>query len=110
VSGTPQAKRELIEIARSPIAAGAKEQALLGLAWHRDRADMDTLLPFMLEDSLAARNLPYHFRNSNGAAALPYLRKTLTEAKSEATRREAEKKLSLLEHKSRNEVGPDQGS
>ena len=99
VSRTPRAKRELLAIARSPIAAGAKEQALIGLAWHRDRADMDTLLPFMLEDSPAARSLPYRFRNSYGAAALPYLRKTLTEAKSEATRREAEKQLRLLEHK-----------
>jgi len=60
---------------------------------------MDSLLPFMLEDSPAARSLPYHFRNSYGDAALPYLRKALTEAKTEATRREAEKELKLLEHK-----------
>jgi len=99
MSRSPQAKRELLEIARNPFAAGAKEQALICLAWHRDPADMDTLLPFMLEDSPAAQNLPYHFRNSYGEAALPYLRKALTEAKSEATRREAEKELRLLEHK-----------
>ena len=95
----PQAKRELLEIARSPFATSAKEQALICLAWHRDSKDMDTLLPFMLEESPAARSLPYHFRNSYGGAALPYLRKALTEAKSEATRREAEKELRLLERK-----------
>jgi hypothetical protein len=99
VSRTPQAKRKLLEIARSPFAAGAKEQALICLAWHRDPADMDTLLPFMLADSPAALALPHHFRNSYGEAALPYLRKALTEAKSEAVRREAEKELKLLEHK-----------
>jgi hypothetical protein len=99
VSRTAQAKRELLEIAHSPFAAGAKEQALICLAWHRDRADMGTLLPFMLEDSAAAQSLPYHFRNSYGEAALPYLRKAVTEAKSEATRRKAGKELTLLEHK-----------
>ena len=99
MSHTPQAKRELLEIVRSPFAAGAKEQALICLAWHRDPADRDRLLPFMLEDSPAAWSLPYHFRNSYGEAALPYLRKALTEAKSEATRREAERELRLLEHK-----------
>ena len=99
VSRTPQAKRELLEIARSPFATGAKEQALICLAWHRDPKDMDTLLPFMLEESPAARSLPYAFRYSYGEAALSYLRKALTEAKSEATRREAEKELRLLERK-----------
>jgi hypothetical protein len=99
MSRTPQAKRELLEIARSRFPAGAKEQALICLAWHRDPSDMDTLLPFMLEDSPAARSLPYHFRNSYGDPALPYLRKALTEAKTETTRREAEKELKLLEHK-----------
>ena len=95
-SRTPQAKRELLEIAHSPVAAGAKEQALICLAWHRDPADMDALLPFMLEDSNAARSLPYAFRISYGEAALPYLRKAQMEAKSEATRREAEKEMKRL--------------
>jgi len=99
VSRTPQAKHELLEIARSPFAASAKEQALICLAWHRDPGDMNALLPFMLEDSPTARSLPYHFRNSYGEAALPYLRKAQTEAKSQATQREAEKELKLLEHK-----------
>src|ERR1017187_183408 len=99
MSRTPQAKRELLEIARSPFATGAKEQALICLAWHRDPKDMDTLLPFMLEESPAARSLPYAFRYSYDEAALPYLRKVLTEAKTETTRREAEKELKLLEHK-----------
>ncbi len=98
MSRTSQSKRELLEMARSPFAASAKEQALICLAWHQDPADMEALLPFMLEDSQVARNLPYHFRNSYGAAALPYLRKAVTEAKSEAARREAEKELQLLEH------------
>src|ERR1039458_7881971 len=44
MSRTPQAKRELLEIARGPFPAGAKEQALICLAWHRDPSDMDTLL------------------------------------------------------------------
>src|SRR5439155_666655 len=41
VSRTPQAKRELLQIAGTPSGAGAKDQALICLAWHRDPADMD---------------------------------------------------------------------
>lgn len=98
ISPSPQAKRQLLEIVRSPSGAGAKEQALICLTWHRDPIDMETLLPFMLEDSQAARSLPYLFRNSYGQPARPYLRRAAKEAKTEDTRRAAEKELELLEH------------
>jgi hypothetical protein len=94
-----RAKRELLNIVHSPVTGSAKEQALICLAWREDPSAMDLLLPYMLEDSPAARSLPYHFRNSYGQAARPYLRKALKEAKTEATRREAEKQLDLLEHR-----------
>jgi hypothetical protein len=96
-SATTESKRQLLKIAKSPIAERAKEQALICLAWHRDPKDMESLLPFMLEDSQASRSLPYHFRNSYGKASLPYLKKAVSEAKSEATRREAKKELQILE-------------
>jgi hypothetical protein len=98
MSRTYESKRKLLEIAHALFATSAKEQALICLTWHQDPADMETLLPFILEDSQAARSLPYHLRRSYGAASLPYLRKAVTEAKSEAVRREAEKQLQLLEH------------
>ncbi len=69
---------------------------------------MDSLLPFMLEDSRAARSLPYHFRNAYGVAALPYLEKAVAEAKSEATRREAKKELNIL--KTRTNVEQDEST
>jgi hypothetical protein len=96
-SATAESKRHLLRIAKSAVAKGAKEQAVICLAWHRDPKDMEPLLPFMLEDSKASRSLPYHFRNSYGKASMPYLKKAVTEAKSEATRREAEKELKILE-------------
>ncbi len=96
VSRTPQAKGELLGIARSPFAVGAKEQALICLAWHRDPADMDTLLPFMMEDSRAARLLPYHFRNSYGKLSIPSLVKAIHEGKSDVTRQEAALQLVFL--------------
>ena len=98
IAPSAQAKRELLAIVRSPFVTTAKEQALICLAWHRDPTDMETLLLFMLEDSQAARSLPYLFRNSYGQAARPYLRRAAKEAKTEDTRREAEKELELLEH------------
>jgi hypothetical protein len=85
-SRTDDAKRHLLKIAKSPIAKSAKEQALICLTFHRDPKDMEKLLPFMLEDSRASGSLPYHFRNSYGEASVPYLKKTLLEAKSAGTR------------------------
>jgi len=84
-----RAKRELLNIVRSPVAGSAKEQALICLASPGDPSAMDLLLPFMLEDSPAARSLPYHFRNSYGKAAIPSLKRTLAESKSQSTRLEA---------------------
>jgi hypothetical protein len=85
-SPTAEAKRHLLRIADSPIAKDAKEQALICLAWHRDEKDMESLFPFMLGESHAAWNLPYHFRNSYGRAALPYLKRALEEAESAVIR------------------------
>src|SRR5262249_12271395 len=89
----PEARHELLWLARE---ATAKEQAVMCLSWHRDPTDMPKLLPSRLEDSAASRVRPYHFRNSYGKAALPYLERATKEAKSEATRREAEKELKFL--------------
>lgn len=85
-SHSAEARRQLREIANS---TKNNEQTLICLAWHRNPADMDFLLPFMLADSPAARSLPYHFRNSYGQAAIPYLCRAILEAKSAATRLEA---------------------
>ncbi len=93
VSPSEESKRELLKIANE---TPEKEQALICLAWHRDPQDMKSLLPFMLEDSATSRALPYHFRNSYGEAALPFLKQAVAEAKSEATRREANEQLSIL--------------
>lgn len=65
------------------------EQTLICLAWHRNPKDMEFLFPYMLENTPASRSLPYHFRNSYGALATPYLKRALTEAKATKTRMEA---------------------
>jgi len=83
VSQSPESKRELLRIASETF---EKEQALICLAWHRDEKDMESLFPFMLGESHAAWNLPYHFRNSYGRAALPYLKRALEEAESAVIR------------------------
>lgn len=93
VSPSADAKQELLRIANE---TPEKEQAVICLAWHRDPKDMDCLLPFMLEDSCAARSLPYHFRNAYGVAAVPYLEKAVAAAKSDVIRRDAKKELSVL--------------
>jgi hypothetical protein len=94
VSHSAEARTQLKEIAET---TKNNEQTLICLAWHRDPADMDFLLPFMLADSPASSNLPYHFRNSYGKAAIPYLQRAVSAAKSQATRKEAQKELNLLE-------------
>lgn len=86
VSPSKEAKRELLRIAKD---TPEKEQALICLAWHRDPKDMESLLPFMLEDSQASRALPYHFRNSYGQQSIPYLKKAISESKSASARLEA---------------------
>jgi len=88
-----QARRQLREIAET---TKNNEQTLICLSWHRDAADMDFLLPYMLADSPASRSLPYHFRNGYGQAASPYLRRALSEAKSQVTRLEAAFELVYL--------------
>ena len=92
-SHSPEARRQLREIANS---TKNNEQALICLAWHHNPADMDFLLPFMLADLPAASSLPYHFRNSYGQAAIPYLRRAVSEAKSQSTREQSQKELKFL--------------
>jgi len=84
-----KAKERLLRIIRHPVAKSGKEQALICLAWPDHPENMGILLPFMLEDSRAARFLPYHFRDSYGKAAVPYLKTALSEAKSTVTKLEA---------------------
>ena len=84
--GTAESRSHLLRIVKSPGAKGAKEQALICLTWRRDPRDMELLFPYILKESSAARNLPYHFRNSYGEVAIPYLKRALVEAKSQAIR------------------------
>lgn len=90
---SPESKQELLRIANE---TSETAQALICLTHHRDTKDMDSLLPFMLEDPPATRSLPYLFRKAYGVAAAPYLRKAIAEAKSEAIRQKAEKELKIL--------------
>lgn len=77
-------------------AASGDEQAAICLTWHQVAADMDLLLPIMLGDMPGASSLPYHFRNAYGTAALPYLRRAVTEARGRFTRENAAKELAEL--------------
>ncbi len=85
-----ESKRALLELAKRP---GVGEQALICLTWHKDRRDMDDLLPFMLGGGSEASGLPYHFRNSYGAVAVPYLRRSLEQAESPFVRLGAAREL-----------------
>lgn len=86
VTHAAEARPQLQAIAQT---AKDNEQALICLAWQRNPADMDFLLPYMLADTPASRSLPYHFRNSYGTISIPYLRNALVNAKSASTRLEA---------------------
>lgn len=81
-----EANRQLKEIANSAI---DNEQALICLASPHYPANMDFLLPFMLASSPGDHILPYCFGKSYGQAAIPYLRRAISEAKSATTRLEA---------------------
>lgn len=91
-SASPRAGEMLRKIVAS---AKDKGQALICLAWHRDPADMDFLLPYMLEDTDAASHLPYQFRVAYGEAARPYLLRALSAA-GRFTPGEAAEQLKLL--------------
>lgn len=95
VAPLPEARGQLKEMAE---AMKDNEQILICLAWQRNPEDMDFLLPFMLADTKASRGLPYHFRNSYGPAAIPYLSRAAAEAKSKATREQAQEELQRFEH------------
>lgn len=90
-AGAHEALRRIAGLAKD------NEQTLICLAWHRDPADMDFLLPYMLSNTEAASSLPYHYRNSYGSAAIPYLRRAASEAKSGFTRDSAAVELKVLE-------------
>ncbi len=96
VSGSPASKAALLQLAKNPAVV---EQALICLGWHKDPKDMDDLLPFMLEGGREASTLPYVFRNSYGALALPYLRKAVTQASSPFARLQAAFQLIHLNDK-----------
>lgn len=70
----PEFKSTLYQLATNP---EVSEQALISLTWHHDPADLDFLLPFMLQDKPGARLLPYALRNYYGDVATPYLKKVL---------------------------------
>ena len=78
-------------------AAPGNAQSAICLTWHQDPADMELLLPIMLGDAPVASELPYHFRNAYGNAALPYLRRAAAQARGRFTREEATKELAELE-------------
>ncbi len=94
-SSTPSdaAKRALLELAKKP---EVDEQALICLTWHKDKRDMDDLIPFMLHGGREAASLPYHFRDSYGPAAIPYLLQALAEASSPFVRLQSARELVLM--------------
>ena len=96
VSPSPASKAALLQLARNSRVA---EQALICLGWHKNEKDMDDLLPFMLQGGGEAASLPYVFRNSYGAAAVPYLRKAVAQANSPFTRLQAAFQLVHLSDK-----------
>lgn len=98
---TPESKEHLKEIARR---TNNNEQVLICIAWRKDPADMDFLLPFMLDDSRPAAALPYHFRNSYGAAAAPFLQRAAAEAKTARVRRDAAEELANLERIAKSQL------
>jgi hypothetical protein len=89
-------KKALLELAKNPEVG---EQALTCLAWHKDKRDMDDLLPFMLEGGREAAGLPYQFRNNYGAAAVPYLLKALAQASSPFVRLQSAQQLVFMNEK-----------
>jgi hypothetical protein len=86
-------KRALLELAKNPEVG---EQALICLTWHKDKRDMDDLMPFMLHGGREVASLPYHFRNSYGQAAMPYLLSALAEASSPFVRLQSARELVLM--------------
>jgi hypothetical protein len=96
VSRSPASKAALLQLATNPRVA---EQALICLGWHKDQKDMDDLLPFMLQGGREAASLPYVFRNSYGAVALPYLLKAVAQARSPFARLQAAFELIHLNDK-----------
>ncbi len=86
-------KKALLELAKNP---QVREQALICLTWHKDKNDMDDLLPFMLD---GASSLPYLFRNNYGVAAAPYLLKALAESSSPFVRLQSAEQLVFMNEK-----------
>lgn len=89
-------KKALLELAKNPEVG---EQALTCLTWHKDKKDMDDILPFMLEGGREAAGLPYQFRNNYGAAAMPYLLKALAQASSPFVRLQSAEQLVFMNDK-----------
>ena len=96
LGGVPFAGFKSSSLATNPSVA---EQALICLGWHKDQKDMDDLLPFMLQGGREAASLPYVFRNSYGAVALPYLLKAVAQARSPFARLQAAFQLIHLNDK-----------
>src|SRR5437660_5964097 len=86
VSNIKGSKLALPDLAQNPAVA---EQALICLGWHKDQKDMEDLMAFMLRGDRASWQLPYVFRNSYGAAAVPYLKRALAESPSSQVRLQA---------------------
>lgn len=95
--GTSQARGSHEALLKLVGLAGDNGQVAICLTWHRDPTDMEVLLPIMLRDTPAAASLPYHFRNSYGKAALPYLRQAQSAARGRLTRESATSELKALE-------------
>jgi len=86
-------RKALLELAKNP---EVREQALICLTWHKDKRDMDDLLPFMLD---GASSLAYQFRNMYGTAAVPYLLKALTQSSSPFVRLQSAEQLVFMNEK-----------
>lgn len=95
--GTSKARGSHEALLKLVAVAGDNEQVAICLTWHQDPSDMEVLLPLMLRDTPAAASLPYHFRNSYGQAAVPYLRRAQAAARARFTRESAANELKVLE-------------
>lgn len=91
-SNLPEFKSALHKLVTNP---QVSEQALICLTWHQDPADMDFLLPFMLQEKPGASSLPYLFITSYGPASWPYLKRVVNHSVLTRTRFEAAKYLIL---------------
>jgi hypothetical protein len=89
---TDSARKVLWELTRRD---GAREQALICLAWHGDKEDLARLAEIVLSGDEKASRLPYHLHRAYAKEALPYLLKGLRECPNDRTKLYCAEELAL---------------